>query len=104
MSQPMPKELYSAFVAMLAPYRSDLTAADIEAALSAQNDAVPRNILIAAPEVCKMLGLSRVHIARLAIAGELERVNVSALPDSERKAWRYPEASILEYIERRKEA
>ena len=61
-----------------------------------EEEATPEPLL-KIKEAAKLLGLSRVHISRLAAKGELKRINVGL----EKNLYRITKESIDAFIERR---
>ena len=91
----IPEPAIIAAIAVLSPYIPDIERDDL-LNLSSYKEDVKRPLL-KIKEAAWLLGLSRVHVSRLATKGELDRVNVGI----DKKLYRIIPESVEEFIARR---
>lgn len=88
----LPEHIISTIITIVEPY-AKLTKSDVIKLLSGECE----KPLYKIKETAKRLGLSRVHISRLAEAGELQRINVGI----HKNLYRITPESVEAFIERR---
>ena len=96
----LPVETKQAISLMISPY-SSLTIEEILERLSVINSEPAKETkpLMKTHEVAEMLGFTRVHVSRLADAGEITRVNIGT--DINKPVFRISVESVNEFLKRR---
>jgi excisionase family DNA binding protein len=89
----LPEHIISTIITIVEPY-AKVTKSDITKLVSEDQSEKP---LLKIKDTAKFLGLSRVHISRLAEKGELKRINVGI----GKNLYRITPDSVQEFIERR---
>ena len=72
----IPSSVLTAATGLLAPFIPDLTVEKLKSLSDRETESIESRPLLKIKEAASLLGISRIHISRLAAKGELQRINV----------------------------